>query len=96
MKTKYCNACKETKCVSLFAKSKAAASGYQSRCKACMKALYKPKKKQLLKSKDFDGEYAKPTYNRAQLLMQIKSIRDRESNIETKCSLDYSFLDSVK
>lgn len=96
MKNKHCNACKSTKPVAEFAKNKAAASGYQSRCKACMKALYKPKKKQLLKSKDFDGDYAKPTYSRNQLLMQIKAIRNRESNVDTKCPLDYSFLDSVK
>ena len=96
MKTKYCNACKETKDVAAFAKNKAAASGYQSRCKACMKALYKPKKRQLIKVDGVTGNYKKPSYDRDELINQIRKLQTRESTPETSSNFDYNFLKFIK
>lgn len=91
IKEKHCRGCDKQLPIDKFAKNKSAATGYQSRCKACMKAKYvtKPKNKQ---NKDFGGKYKMQKYSRKEVLDHLQHLKDRESNPVTASRFDYSFL----
>jgi hypothetical protein len=87
---KLCKGCNTEQPIANYAKSKHSKDGHQARCKTCFKQ-YKTKPR-LKQSREFEGEYKKPTFKREQLLKQIALIRDRESNPQTASRANYSFL----
>ena len=91
IKKKNCGGCDQQLPIDKFAKNKSAATGYQSRCKACMKAKYdtRPKKKM---HRDFEGKYKMRKYSRQEVLDHLQHLKDRESNPVTASRFDYSFL----
>ena len=89
---KHCRGCDRTLPVSAFAKSKAAKTGYQSRCKACMKAKYKNKSRQVIKIDGKADNFKKQKFSREQLLHQISLVKQGGEGSR----IDYSFLDKVE
>ena len=91
IKEKHCGGCDQQLPIDKFAKNKSAATGYQSRCKTCMKAKYdtRPKKKM---HRDFEGKYKMRKYSRQEVLDHLQHLKDRESNPVTASRFDYSFL----
>ena len=91
IKEKHCGGCDQQLPVDKFAKNKSSASGYQSRCKACMKAKYDTRPKNKL-HRDFGGQYKMQKYSKQEVLDHLQHLKDRESNPVTASRFDYSFL----